>query len=256
MSVVTYEGVEADSRVKALFSGWDETLIWSCLQGIMGALYVSSDYCSAMAFLGDFCFFAGKPDMELARLPVAGGAPKYIIAAPQSEDWATLLEGVWGSHAQRTERYAIAKEPGIFDRKRLEAAVEALPPEYELRLIDGSLYEQCKTQDWSIDLVSQYHSYEYYERLGLGVVALKGEELVSGASSYSSYRGGIEIEIDTRKDYRRRGLAYACGAALILACLDRGLYPSWDAQNLASVALAQKLGYHFSHAYPVYEINL
>ena len=65
---------------------------------------------------------------------------------------------------------------------------------------------------------------------------------------------GIEIEIDTREDYRRQGLAYVCGARLILECLDRGLYPSWDAQNKASVALAEKLGYHYSHTYTVYEI--
>ena len=38
----------------------------------------------------------------------------------------------------------------------------------------------------------------------LGVVILKDVEPVSGASSYSEYRGGIEIEIDTREDYRRK----------------------------------------------------
>lgn len=71
---------------------------------------------------------------------------------------------------------------------------------------------------------------------------------------YSSYRGGIEVEIDTREDHRRKGLAYICGAGLILECVSRGLYPSWDAQNLWSVALAEKLGYHFDHAYTAYEI--
>ena len=30
---------------------------------------------------------------------------------------------------------------------------------------------------------------------------------------------------------RNRGLASACGAALILECLERGLYPSWDAHT-------------------------
>ncbi len=34
----------------------------------------------------------------------------------------------------------------------------------------------------------------------------------AGASSYSVYKGGIEIEIDTSSEYRRRGLATACGA--------------------------------------------
>ena len=37
-------------------------------------------------------------------------------------------------------------------------------------------------------------------------------------------------------------------------CLERGLYPSWDAATPISVALAEKLGYHFSHTYPCLEI--
>jgi len=76
---------------------------------------------------------------------------------------------------------------------------------------------------------------------------------VSGASSYSSYRGGIEIEIDTKEEYRRRGLARICGARLILECLDRGLYPSWDAQNPGSAALAKQLGYRMEGTYTAYE---
>ena len=83
---------------------------------------------------------------------------------------------------------------------------------------------------------------------------LFGDTIVSGASSYSYYSGGIEIEIDNREAFRRRGLDLVCGARLILECLDRGLYPSWDAQNLGSISLAKKLGYEFSHEYPAYEI--
>lgn len=75
-----------------------------------------------------------------------------------------------------------------------------------------------------------------------------------GASSYSAYLGGIEIEIDTKKEYRRKGLASVCGARLILECISRDLYPSWDAQNLWSAALAEKLGYHFGYEYDAYEI--
>ena len=82
----------------------------------------------------------------------------------------------------------------------------------------------------------------------------KGDRIVSGASSYSRYLEGIEVEIDTKEPYRRQGLAYACGAKLILECQKRGLYPSWDAHNMGSAALAEKLGYHISHAYTAVEI--
>ena len=104
-------------------------------------------------------------------------------------------------------------------------------------------------------MVSLYANYNIYQRLGLGVVVLKDGEPVSGASSYSRYQSGIEIQIDTKEAYRGQGLATACGASLILACLDRGLYPSWDAQNLWSVGLAKKLGYAFDHEYTAYEVR-
>lgn len=87
-------------------------------------------------------------------------------------------------------------------------------------------------------------------------MVLKDGELAAGASSYSTYREGIEIEIDTREDHRRKGLAYQCGAKLILECLKRDLYPSWDAPNKWSAALAEKLGYRFSHEYIAYEITI
>jgi predicted GNAT family acetyltransferase len=102
--------------------------------------------------------------------------------------------------------------------------------------------------------VSQYEDYAAYHQYGIGFAILYKNELVSGASSYARYRDGIEIEIDTKEQYRRRGLASVCGAKLILKCLERNLYPSWDAQNRWSVALAQKLGYHYSHVYDAYEI--
>lgn len=107
---------------------------------------------------------------------------------------------------------------------------------------------------WSRDLVSQFEDAGMYARLGLGVAAYYGDELVSGASSYARYRDGIEVEIDTEEGHRRKGLAYACGARLMLECLARGLYPSWDAQNPGSAALARKLGYHDGHDYQAFEI--
>ncbi len=45
-------------------------------------------------------------------------------------------------------------------------------------------------------------------------------------------------------------------AKLILECMDRGLYPSWDAHDMRSVALAEKLGYHLDKEYVTYIIYL
>ena len=38
---------------------------------------------------------------------------------------------------------------------------------------------------------------------------------------------------------------------MLYACLDRGLYPSWDAYDARSVSLAARFGYRSAGAYPV-----
>ncbi|MBW4622041.1 MAG: GNAT family N-acetyltransferase [Cyanosarcina radialis HA8281-LM2] len=55
---------------------------------------------------------------------------------------------------------------------------------------------------------------------------------------YPCFRG-----FQTHDGFRRRGLARAVAAAMVLYCLDRGLEPCWDAANEPSSALARQLGF-------------
>ena len=244
------------NNVSSLFGKWEETLIWSCLQGIMGKIYADNlnTPTAAMAIIGDFTFFAGKPNIELVSYKPDWCTQSFMIMVPQNEFWKNAILNFYGKRATVISRYAIKKEPHIFDKEMLEKAVASLPEQYTLSMIDERLYQMCKAETWSADLVSQFPNYENYSKLGIGAVICKENIILSGASSYSRYKEGIEIEIDTREEYRRRGLAYLCGAKLILECLKRNLYPSWDAHNKGSLALAEKLGYHYSHTYTAIEI--
>lgn len=240
-----------------LFSGWEETIIWSCLQDVMGCIYGNSakSPTSAVALLGDFGFLAGVADAEFL-LQLKSGVCKrdFLILVPQNEPWEGVIKTCYGERCRKVTRYAFKKEAEGFDIPGLKGLVNSLPKEYRLVMINQHWYSYCGQTSWCKDFVSQYESYEQYAKSGLGVLILKDGIPISGASSYSAYRSGIEVEIDTREDYRRKGLATACGAKLILECLKRNLYPSWDAQNLWSAALAGKLGYRFSHKYTAYEV--
>lgn len=242
-------------NIRKIFENWNETIIWSCLQGIMGEIHTNPSGDAAMAILGDFAFLAGNPDERVVRFKPESCKQDFIIMVPQNNEWAELIEKCYGEKAKKVTRYAIKKETDIFDVEKLWQAVDSLQSGYKLKKIEEAEYNMCRGNTWANDLVSQYKDYKTYKNLGLGIVVLKDGELVAGASSYSRYDKGIEIEIDTRVDHRRKGLAYACGAKLILECLEKGLYPSWDAQNQWSVALAKKLGYHFSHEYVAYEVR-
>lgn len=238
-------------KVKDLFEGWQETLIYSCLQNVMGKIYVTDlkNPRSAFAFVGCFGFYAGEPDRELVINKPEG----FVIMIPQNEDWAKLIEESFVS-AKRVIRYAIKKDTK-FDKKLLRRETKKLPAGYELVRIDSELYDKCLMNPVTADFVSSFDSKEHYLEMGRGMVILKDGEIVSGASSYTRYRDGIEIEVDTVEQERRRHLATIACSALILSCLEEGLYPSWDAQNMNSVHLAEKLGYEFDHEYVAYEVS-
>ena len=244
------------SKATRLFAGWQDSVVWSALEGIMGKIYVDSleNPMSGVVTLGDFCFLSGEPAGEIVGF-WPDSCEEELILVPQNEKWEAMIEQYYGEKAQKTVRYAIKKEPGIFDLEKLGNVAASLPAEYEMRLMDKELFEICRQTPWSKDLAVNYEDYSQYQEFGLGVVILKDSEVVAGISSYSGYHGGIEIEVVTREDYRRKGLAYIGAARLLLECEKRGLYPNWDAANKMSVGLAKKLGYHFSHEYVVYKVK-
>ncbi len=243
--------LEDTSKVREIFAGWEDTCVWSCQQKVMGTILVTDTEApkSAIAVVGCFAFCAGEPDRELLEGKPAG----FFIMVPENEAWSASLEECFPD-CKRVTRYAIRKDTQ-FDRARLEQYRQMLPDGYELRKIDGELYDLCLTDPETASFVACFESKEQFLTLGRGFVILREGRIVSGASSYSRYLEGIEVEVATVREERQKGLARVCCAALILQCLSEGLYPSWDAHNPISVHLAETLGYRFSHEYPAYEVD-
>nr|MCR4882343.1 GNAT family N-acetyltransferase [Clostridiales bacterium] len=126
------------SIAEHLFAGIDDSMVRSCLQGMMGGkIYVTDPVApkAAMAFLAEFAFFAGEPDRELASFKPEG----VVGLVPPDARWTELIGECWPDVPPVT-RYAIRKDT-VFNRERLEAIVASLPEGYELKRIDGELYE-------------------------------------------------------------------------------------------------------------------
>lgn len=248
--------IENQEILEQFFGNTQKTMIRSCCEKIMGKVYgkEGEKLDSAMAVLGDFTFFAGKPDEVLTAYWPKESREAYRILVPQDAEWERIIEQYYGTKCRKITRYRMKKEPGIFPQEILEKAAASLPKDVTLLCMNESLFYRSREQGWSRDFTALYPDFRFFEKYGLGVLAIKDGEILAGASSYSSYSKGIEIEVDTREDWRRQGLAYACCAKLILECLKRGRYPNWDAHNLESAALAKKLGYHLEEAYTAYEV--
>lgn len=236
------------NELAALFEGWNTPMVRACLQGTMGRVDVWSGR-SALASIGDFCFLGGKPVPELVAQT---DAP---ILVPCGEGWPEQIEAVLGEQAVAFTRYATRHTPEHFDRRRLFSFTSALPQGFFMKLIDKEMYFTLMEQEWAWDLCGCFAGASDFLERGLGFVVTHNGMLVAGASSYAACDGAIEIEIDTRPDFRRLGLASACGARLILECLTRGIYPGWDAHDGRSLALAEKLGYRLDHPYTAYWVE-
>lgn len=245
-------------KIAHLFEGCQAALVWSCLQNCMGRAWADRlDYPeAAQIIVGDFCLFAGKANEALVKNIPVDFMSDEVLMVPQNESWEFLIRKIYGTAARGFARYAIKKEGDIFDRARLKRFVDKVSDPYCLKEIDRELYHKVLQHEWSKDFCALYKNYEDYRMHGLGYVALYRGEPVSGASAYGYYRSGIEIEVDTKTGYRRQGLAAACAARLILECLSRNIYPSWDAHSLQSAGLAQKLGYHADRPYDTYAVKI
>lgn len=243
--------------IENLYSGWTETCVRSCLSGCMGKIYApdTDEPDCAVAILGDFAFYTGKASKELISYkPQNKQDSHFIIMVGNSKEWDDAIQDYYGDKSELHVRYMIKKDTQ-FDRDNLYNLKSRLPKEYSTKLIDEELYNYCLKNDWCRDFVSNFRDYDEYRGNGIGVMIMKDNVPAGGASSYSYYPGGIEIEIVTKEEHRRKGLATVCAASLILECLDRGLYPSWDAANLNSVGVSAKLGYEFDKEYNAFHVN-
>lgn len=234
--------------MEKLFAGWEAPMVRACLQGRMGRVQTLGKD-SALASIGDFCFLAGEPSPELLERT---DAP---ILVPGSAGWEALIREVLGERAVPFTRYATRREPENFRRDRLIHFTRSLPHGFAIHPIGREIYFTLMEEEWAWDLRGCFADASDFLERGLGFVVTHNGMLVAGASSYAVCDGAIEIEIDTRPDFRRLGLASACGARLILECLTRGIYPGWGAHDGRSLALAEKLGYRLDHPYTAYWVE-
>lgn len=252
------QGAWERAAAAPLFAGWEETPLYSALEGEMGGVWTLDGAAdAALAECADFLFLAAGGPESAALLLAAWRrerAGEYRILTARDPALLSLAARVFGGDASPTRRYAFEKGGERFDRQRLASFAASVPAGVVLRGFDRELYRLALRAEWSRDFCSQFRSEDDFLARGIGVAALCGDELAGGASSYTRYGAGIEIQVETRADMRRRGIALACCARLILDCMDRGLYPSWDAANEASVRLAVRLGYRLRGPYEALEL--
>lgn len=224
----------------------------SVLDGLMGEAYADNLENPTIAYLlvRQYCFINGDSKSELAK-QVLKTLPKTCKRIIANSDWSENIESIY-HHFEKSKRYSLKKEKDIFNKRDLEKFSEILNSEYEIKSIDERIYKLIKADN---EDPKQMLITDDYENKGIGVCCFRNDEIVGICSSNIIYKDGIEINIRVKEGYKHRGIGTAMASKLILLCLERGLYPSWDADNLTSLELAKKLGYNYDSEYTIYKIN-
>lgn len=249
-------GINLKKELFSMFEDMDSTIILSCLQGHMGTAWVNDleNPTVAQIIVGIFSYYAGDPN-AIETEELLHNLPEDVLVIVNTDEWKKRIETVHKGSIEKFLRYQFKKNPEDLNRNYLQILLSRLPEEYELKRIDASIANQPSLHELSEDFTGQFNSIEDYLNRGVGYAILYHGKVVCGASSYSIYDDGIEIEVETDSKHRRKGLATIAAAALMLDCLGSGKYPSWDAANFESANLAQKLGYVLEEAYDTYYIN-
>lgn len=250
--------------IAALFEGWNHTSVRAALEGKVGEVWADDEKSPNVAkiIIGTECFFAGDMNNEGAKELLLHIPPAYEFEEmqlfPINESWDKLIEAMYYNEDpeqyEKYFRYSFKKDSSLFNKVKLEKFTNQLTNEYKIVPFDEKLFHTLQKQEWSQFHGSNFSTFADFENHGVGYVILFNDKPVCCASSYLYYEGGIEIQIDTVEAHRKKGLATACVARLILACLNRGIYPNWDAANKKSMELAKKLGYSLDKVYTIHEI--
>ncbi|MED3323035.1 GNAT family N-acetyltransferase [Bacillus thuringiensis] len=248
--------IRTRKKLVSMFDDFNNVVLLSYLQGYMGTAWVNDleNPTVAQVTVGIFTFYAGDPNVQEIE-ELLRNIPERILVIVNSEEWKQRLETFHERKIDKFLRYKFKRNSEGFNRSKLQSFISILPKGYELKRIDEHIANSPTLHKISEDFTSQFQSVEDYINRGIGYSILYNGEVVCGASSYSIYNDGIEIEVATDHNHRRKGLATVVSAALILDCLENGKYPNWDAANTTSANLAEKLGYVFDKAYDTYFVD-
>lgn len=224
---------------------------------IQGHLYVDDVEHPFVFFLEAACgiyYVAGKREAELSRCLVfivdvyerqrRQNGRFTVFSANQSTD--VMMKKCLGSHLNEMERHAY-----VFPQAH--SYVHVPHPGYRVERTNEQVINASRAFP-----PSYYEAYwgraACFLSKGIGVAILDGENVVSECVSIFSSEDRVEIDIWTEEACRGKGLAQLAGQHMIRSCLENKRTPHWDCDvhHLASIKLAEKLGFQRTKTYRVF----
>lgn len=233
-------------KLKAMFLDIRFHMGLSVIDGKMGKAYVDNIEKPkfAMLIVRKYCFMNGIINLNELLKTINEYKLKEYILIPSNEIKA-ILEEHYKDKIIKYQRYSIKKDPK-FDTVKLKKYIDNYTNEYEFKRINQEIANRINKEKFIIIT-------DNYKKNGIGYCCLYNNQIIGVASSNIIYNDGIEVNIKVKEEFQRKHIATILAAKLILLCINNNKTISWDAANMKSVKLAEKLGFQYDSTYDVYK---
>lgn len=215
--------------------------IESIIEGQMGKAFVDDvQYPNVFKIeVGPFFYYAGDVTSTGGQVMLENLTP-YMLFMPSAPGWIEAGKTMYGERLAGFTRYSFSFES--ITAKHLDHLIRTSAFKDKVRRMDQEFAAQLWGKDHFIDL-SDFDSAEDFVQRGIGFYIKKSDKVVGSAYSSLVCSKGIEVSLFVLDDYRRQGIATILGSCLLKWCQENNMEAHWDAANLESCKLAEKLGY-------------
>jgi RimJ/RimL family protein N-acetyltransferase len=239
----------AFEKVKRVDTGIDCTL-----EGQMGRAFTNDpDHLAVFKIeLFPFVYFAGRGAGPAAVEAVKELKPHSLLLAPAS-DWTETARTIHSGTLIQFPRYSFSSA-GL-SSEYLDQLLRENSFKDKITRMGISEVRRFMTDPEGFADIALFKSPEDFVKRGAAYGVIENDSLQGIAYSSLVNSKAVEVSIYVVKKYRRLGMATGLGCALLKYCLERNLHPNWDAANLESCRLAEKLGYKATKTYDAFYLK-
>jgi RimJ/RimL family protein N-acetyltransferase len=184
-----------------------------------------------------YVFLGGNPDQTSLRkivsyLKILSNAS---LVSPLDWKFRTFFEGASFCCVERLQLQRHS------DFSNLDSWKDNLAARYSIHRIDRETFPQC---NWRSFVLSCYGDADHFLANGMGFCLVDQGKIISESYAFIA-AGKAEIGVVTDENYRGLNLGTSICAVMLDYCYKNNIEPFWSCNidNLASVAIAKKLGF-------------
>jgi RimJ/RimL family protein N-acetyltransferase len=224
------------------------------IEGQMGKAF-TDDSENPTAFciqVGPFWYLAGDARSP-SGLKMIKNLPAYRLLMPSEGEWIEVAKEIHGEILVPFPRFSFSSEN--LSLEHLDSSLDDLPHKDVIRRIDRAILTQMTEEPDGVVDITDFDSAEDFLKRGVGFCLMDNQSVAAVAYSSLVCSKGIEVSIFIFPEHRRKGMATALACKLLKWSLEHDMDPHWDAANLESCKLAEKLGYVQAGTYVAYYLR-